>query len=81
MNSKKLHIVTFILLVLGGVNWGLIGLFDWGIGNILPSGIAQLVYVLIGAAAVYELVSHKKTCSVCDTKGAVPSSSPNSGGA
>ena len=68
MNNKKIHIVTFLLLVIGGVNWGLEGLFNWGIGAILPYSIAKIIYILVGVAAVYELFTHKATCKMCEAK-------------
>jgi hypothetical protein len=70
---KSLHMVTFILLVVGGVNWGLVGLggfmgSNWNVvGMLLGSWpqVEMLVYLLVGLAAVYELVVHKKLCRQC----------------
>lgn len=69
---KGLHIVSFILLVIGGLNWLLVGLFQWEIGALLggsSSWASRIVYLLVGLAAVYELFSHKKNCKTC---GAAP---------
>jgi uncharacterized membrane protein YuzA (DUF378 family) len=56
---KPLNLVTLVLVIIGGVNWGLVGLFDldlvaalFGRGSVL----AGLVYVLVGASAVWQLV-------------------------
>jgi len=59
--------VTFILLVVGGLNWGLVGLGgeSWNVVALLGEGIARLVYVLVGIAAVVELATHKKCCTTC----------------
>lgn len=65
MHNKKLHMVAFLLLIVGGLNWGLEGLLSWGIGNILPTGIANLIYILVGLAAIYEIATHKANCSSC----------------
>ncbi len=64
---KGLHVVTFILLVVGGLNWGLVGLGgeSWNVVALLGDGVARLVYVLVGLAAVVEIVSHKKCCKAC----------------
>lgn len=64
---KGLHTVTFILLVVGGLNWGLEA-FGWGIGNFLSPGISQLIYMLVGLAALVEIFTHKSNCRCCETK-------------
>jgi len=56
--------VTFLLLVVGGLNWGLEGL-GFGLGSYLPSGVEQVVYILIGLSAIYEIVFHKGNCTAC----------------
>jgi uncharacterized membrane protein YuzA (DUF378 family) len=64
---KALHIVTIILLVVGGINWGLFGAFNFNlVEKILTAGtLAKLVYILVGLSAVYEIATHKKTCKMC----------------
>ena len=62
---KMLHMITFLLVIIGGLNWLLIGLLDWGIGDILGASLARVVYILVGLSAVYLLVSHKKDCKMC----------------
>ncbi|OGG66912.1 hypothetical protein A3C21_00665 [Candidatus Kaiserbacteria bacterium RIFCSPHIGHO2_02_FULL_59_21] len=72
---KNLHMAAFVLLLVGGVNWGLIGLggflgSNWNVvGLILGSWpvVEWLVYLLVGLAAVYEIVTHKKNCKECGT--------------
>lgn len=64
---KKLHMITFILLVVGGLNWGLSAL-GFNIVSMLIGDwpmVEKVVYLLVGASAVFELVSHKKNCSMC----------------
>lgn len=65
----KLHKITFILLIVGGLNWLVFGLLGWDIvGKIfggMDSMIAKIVYIVVGLCAVYELMSHKKTCREC----------------
>lgn len=62
---KMLHMITFLLVIIGGLNWLLIGLLDWGVGDILGASLARVVYILVGLSAVYLLVSHKKDCRMC----------------
>lgn len=60
--------VTFVLLAIGGLNWGLVGLFDFDLVQALFGSwpiIVQAVYILVGVSAVYELVTHKKVCTLC----------------
>jgi len=67
--------VAFILLVVGGINWGLIGLggfmgSNWNIvGMLLGSWpmVEVLIYVLVGLAAVYEIATHKWNCRMCNS--------------
>jgi len=74
---KGLHMASWILLVVGGFNWGLVGLGGFLGGNwnlvymLLGSwpAVEWLVYVLVGAAAVYEFVTHKKNCRMCGNGG------------
>jgi len=65
---KALHLVSFILLAVGGLNWGLFALMGWDISQFLggmDSNLARLVYALVGLAAVVEIVTHTKNCRAC----------------
>lgn len=69
---KILHMVAFLLVVFGALNWGLIGLFDFNlVEDLLESTpmIEALVYILVGASGLYILVTHKKDCKICGVKG------------
>ncbi len=72
---KGLHMATFILLVVGGLNWLLVGAFGWDIGQLFPggqaAGISRLIYVLVGLSAIAELAMHKKLCRNCNPSGAM----------
>lgn len=52
---KLLNQVAFILLVVGGLNWGLVGLLNYNlVDSVLGGlGLTNLVYILVGASAVY----------------------------
>jgi len=71
---KALHSIAFVLLVIGGLNWLLVG-FNWnlvdaifGVGSI----IAKIIYILVGLSAIYLAVSHKGTCKNCTSSPAAP---------
>lgn len=63
--------VTFILLVIGGINWLLLGIFNWEIG-ILFGGqtaiVSKIIYILVGLSAIYEFIKHSKMCACCNCK-------------
>ena len=68
---KMLHMVAFSLLVVGGVNWGLYGLMNVNLVSMVLGGVPmleQLVYVLVGASAVYIGATHMKDCKICSAK-------------
>ena len=51
--------VACILLVVGGLNWGLVGLFGFDlVATIFGPGsmLAHAVYVIVGASAVWQIV-------------------------
>ncbi|MBI4239434.1 DUF378 domain-containing protein [Candidatus Uhrbacteria bacterium] len=65
---KSLHMLTFLLLVIGGLNWLLVGLFAWDIGMLFGGQgvlVSRIIYVLVGLSALYELFTHKGACKAC----------------
>ena len=63
---KSLHMIAFILLVVGGLNWGLTALNYNLVEMLLGTGtLAKAVYLLVGLSAVYEVATHKKNCKEC----------------
>lgn len=50
-------IVALVLMVIGGLNWGLVGLFQYDLVAILfgpMTVITRVIYVLVGLAALYD---------------------------
>jgi len=49
--------IALVLLIIGGLNWGLIGLFQWDLVATLfggqDSGLARLIYALVGISALF----------------------------
>lgn len=63
-----LHMAAFLLVVVGALNWLLVGLAGWDIGQIfggMDAVISRIVYVLVGLSGIYLLVTHKKDCKHC----------------
>jgi len=53
---KALNWVTFVLVVVGGLNWGLVGLFNFDLVAAIfgdASLLTRLVYDLVGLSAIY----------------------------
>jgi uncharacterized protein len=54
-----LNITTLFLLIVGGLNWGFVGLFDFDlVATLFGAGslLARIVYVLVGLSALWQLV-------------------------
>lgn len=69
---KALHMVTYVLVVVGALNWGLMGLFDFNLVHMVLAGVGvgmleKWVYVLVGVSAVYDFVKHMSYCRMCKT--------------
>ena len=56
---RALNVITLILLIVGGLNWGLVGAFNFDLvaaifGEMSP--LSRIVYVLVGVAALYQII-------------------------
>ena len=69
---KWLHIVSYLLVWVGAINWGLWGLLNTNlVESVLGTGtLTQWVYILVGVAGVYTIYSHlvQKDCKLCSAK-------------
>lgn len=57
---KTMDVLATTLLVVGGLNWGLVGALDFDLVAALlgdMTAAARAVYVLVGVAAVYRAVT------------------------
>ena len=55
-----IHTIAFILVIIGGLNWGLIGLsgFDLVVFIFEPlSLMTRLIYILVGLSAMWLLIT------------------------
>ncbi len=66
MSMKKLDVLAGALLVIGAVNWGMVGIFHFDLvaaivgrrfGEVTP--ISSAIYILVGLAGAYEALSWK----------------------
>jgi len=70
---QYLHKITFLLLVIGGLNWLVLGISGWDIGQLfggMEAAISKIIYILVGLSAVYEIFVHKSKCKDCEAKSA-----------
>jgi len=64
---KALHMIAWILVIVGGLNWLLVGLFDLNVVAYLGMTLARIVYILVGLGALWELFTHKANCKMCSS--------------
>ncbi|MDB5238762.1 MAG: hypothetical protein JWO00_97, partial [Candidatus Parcubacteria bacterium] len=62
---KTTHVISFILVAIGGLNWLLIGLFNWGVADLVSAPVAKIIYILVGLATLVLIFTHKKNCRMC----------------
>lgn len=56
---RIVNFVTLLLLIVGGVNWGLVGLFGFDLVAALfgeMSPLSRIVYSLVGLSALFQIV-------------------------
>lgn len=59
---KTLDLVVWILLMIGGLNWGLIGFFEFNLVSAIFGEMTvatRIVYALVGIAALYDILAIK----------------------
>ena len=55
--------LALVLVVIGSLNWGLVGIFDFDLVSTLfgdMSGLTRVIYVIVGLAAIYLAVVSPK---------------------
>ncbi len=66
---KYLNYIALTLVIIGAVNWGLIGFFRFDLVAALfgdMSGFSRVVYALVGLSGLYSLMFYKYMNN-CDT--------------
>jgi uncharacterized membrane protein YuzA (DUF378 family) len=57
---KFLNVVTLVLVIVGGLNWGLVGAAQFDLVATIFGGqnapLARVVYVLVGLSALWQIV-------------------------
>lgn len=64
---KALNLITLLLVIIGGINWLLVGAFQFDLVAALFGGqeaaLSRIVYVLVGLSALYQLVPFSRALS------------------
>ena len=60
-----IHSIAWILVIVGALNWGLVGIADLNVVSTIFGSwpmVLRVVYILVGAAGVLMLIPNKKCC-------------------
>lgn len=61
---RTVNFVALVLIILGAINWGMIGVFDTNmVTRVIPGQVAalrQAMYILIGVAGLYGISFFQK---------------------
>lgn len=52
--------IAFVILLIGGLNWGLVGIFRWNLVEALFGGfgiLPMIIYILVMLSAIWLIVS------------------------
>ena len=56
MDEKMLKLIAIIILIIGGLNWGLVGLININLVALIFGSatlITRIIYIVVGLAALY----------------------------
>ena len=69
---KAINLITLVLLIIGGINWGLVGLFQFDLVAALFGGqdamLSRVVYTLVGLSAVWQILPMARASRVGETR-------------
>ena len=63
--------IVKILLIIGGLNWGLVGIFNYNLVSSLLGDwpfLVRIVYIVVGIAAVLAILCFFKSHGKCESK-------------
>ena len=62
MKLNIVDLIALVLVIVGGINWGLVGLLQYNLVEAIlgATTLAAIVYILVGLAAVYVAVISAK---------------------
>ena len=58
---RIVNIIAYVLVIVGAINWGLVGLFDFNFASMVFSGVRSvgsiITYTIIALAAIWLILS------------------------
>ncbi len=61
---KWLNVISMILVIIGALNWGLVGLFGFNLVAMIfgfSPILLKLIYIIVGLCGVYQIMPLSKT--------------------
>lgn len=72
---RALNIITLLLVIVGGINWLLVGLADFDLVAALFGGqdstLSRAVYILVGLSALWQLVPFFRSMTIGEERAQV----------
>lgn len=69
---KTLNVVTLALIIIGGINWLLVGAFQFDLVAALFGGqqaaLSRLVYVVVGLSALWQILPWTRALSLDESR-------------
>lgn len=54
---RTIDLIAVILLLIGGINWGLVGLFEFDlIGSVFGMMLGRIIFTAVGLAALWRII-------------------------
>lgn len=63
MSKLKLFFLSLIILIIGGINWGLVGFFDFDLVAAIfgkMSVLSRIIYSIVGLSAIIAAITAPK---------------------
>lgn len=63
---KFINCIALTVVIIGAINWGLIGFFDWNLVDAIfgaGSLLSRIIYGLVGICGIYSLMFYPRVCS------------------
>ena len=68
---RAINLITLVLVIVGGLNWGLVGLLNFNLVAAIfgeMSMLSRIVYILVGLSALWQIIPLVKGFSEGETR-------------
>ena len=69
MNSKCIDYTTLTIIIIGAINWGLIGFFNFNLVAFLfgqATWISRVIYAIVGLCGLYQISEYGRIRDLSD---------------